>query len=40
MPEGTEREVKERQGQKWPGENGLPNFFMNMKVAPFVFTNR
>ena len=39
MPEGTEREVKERQGPNWPGKNLLPNFPMNMKVAPFVFTN-
>ena len=39
MPEGTEREAKERQGQNWPGNNLLPNFPTKMKVAPFVFTN-
>ena len=39
MPEGTEREKKERQGQKWPGINLLPNFPMEIRVAPFVFTN-
>ena len=39
MPEGTEREAKERQGQNWKGKNLLPNFSMNIKVAPFVFTN-
>ena len=39
MPEGPEREAKERQGQNWPGQNVLPNFPMKMKVAPFVFTN-
>ena len=39
MPEGTEREAKEGQCQNWPGKNVLPNFPMNMKVAPFVFTN-
>ena len=39
MPEGNEREAKERQGQHWPGKNLLPNFTMKMKVAPFVFTN-
>ena len=39
MTEGTEREAKERQGQNWPGKNLLPNFFMKIKVAPFVFTN-
>ena len=32
MPEGTEREAKERQGQNWPGKNLLPNFLMKMKV--------
>ena len=40
MPEVTEREAKERQGQKWPGKNELPNFPMKIKVSPFVFTNR
>ena len=39
MPEGTEREAKERQGQNWSGKNLLPNFSMKIKVAPFVFTN-
>ena len=39
MPEGTEREAKEWQGQNWPGKNLLPNFPMKIKVAPFVFTN-
>ena len=38
MSEGTEREAKERQGQKWPGKIVLPNFPMKIKVAPFVFT--
>ena len=38
MPEGTEREAKERQDQNWPGKNLLPNFPMKMKVAPFVCT--
>ena len=40
MPEGTEREAKERQCQNWHGKNLLPNFLMKIKVAPFVFTNR
>ena len=39
MPEGTEREAKERQGQNWPGKHLSPNFPMKIKVAPFVFTN-
>ena len=39
MPEGTEREAQEKQGQNWPGEHLLPRFPMKMKVAPFVFTN-
>ena len=39
MPEGTEREVKESQGQNWPGKNGLPNFPMKIKAAAFVFSN-
>ena len=39
MPEDTDREAKERQGQNWRGENLLPNFPMKMKVAPFVFSN-
>ena len=39
MPEGTEREAKERQGHKWPGKNLLPNFPMKIKVAPLVFSN-
>ena len=39
MPEGTEREAKERQGQNWPGKNLLPNFPMEIKVALFFFTN-
>ena len=39
MPEGTEGVAKERQGQNWPVKNKLPNFSMNIKVAPFVFTN-
>ena len=39
MPEGTEREAKERQGQKCQGKNLIPNFPMKIKVAPFVFTN-
>ena len=34
MPEGTEREAKERQSQNWPGKNLLPNFPMNIIVAP------
>ena len=38
MPEGTEREAKERQGQNWPGKYLLPNFPMKSEVAPFVFT--
>ena len=36
MPEGTERETKERQGHNWQGKLLLPNFPMNMKMAPFV----
>ena len=36
MPEGTERETKERQGQNWPGKNVLPNFPMKIKVTPFA----
>ena len=39
MPEGTEREAKERQGQNLPGKNLLPNFPLKIIVAPFVFTN-
>ena len=39
MPEGTEREAKERQGQNWPGRNLLSNFSMKIKVAPFILTN-
>ena len=39
MPEGTEREAKESQGQNWPGKNLLLNFPMKIKVAPVVFTN-
>ena len=39
MPEDTEREAKERQGQNWPGKTVLPNFSMKIKVAPFVFTD-
>ena len=37
--EGTEREVKERQGQNWPGKNLLNNFVMKTKGASFVFPN-
>ena len=39
MPEGTEREANERQGQNLPGKILLPNISMKMKVVPFVFTN-
>ena len=39
MPEGTEREAKERQGQHWPGKKLLPNITMKLKVAPFGFTH-
>ena len=39
IPEGTEKEAKERQGQNWPGQNLLPNFSMKIKVASLVFTN-
>ena len=39
MPEGTEKEAKERQDLNRPGKNVLPSFPMKMKVAPFVFTN-
>ena len=39
MPDGTEREAKERQGQNWPGINLLPNFPMKIKLGPFVFPN-
>ena len=39
MPEGTETEAKEIQGQNLPGKNLLPNFLMYIKEAPFVFTN-
>ena len=38
MPEGTERDAKERQGQNWTGKNLLPNYSMTTKVAPSVFT--
>ena len=38
MPEGTEREAKERQGQNSQA-NMFPNFSMKIKVAPFVFTS-
>ena len=38
MPEGTEREAKDRQGENWSSKNLLPNFPMNIKIAPFVFT--
>ena len=38
MPEDTEREAKDRQGQNWPGKNVLPNLSMEIKVAPFVST--
>ena len=40
MPEGTEREEKQKQGQNWRGKNLLPNFPMKIKVAPFIFTNQ
>ena len=40
MPEGTEREGKERLGQNWTGKNLLPNFSLNIKVEPFVLTTR
>ena len=33
------RALKERQVQNWPGKHLLPNFPMQMKVSPFVFTN-
>ena len=39
MPEGTEKEAKEKQGQNWPGTNLLPNFHMKIKSALFGFTN-
>ena len=39
MPDGTEREAKERQDQNWPGKNVLPDFPMKIKIAPFVFTS-
>ena len=39
MPEGTEREAKARHSQNWPGKNVLPNLYMKIKVAPFVFNN-
>ena len=39
MPQVTEREAKESQGQNWPDENLLPKFPIKIKVAPFVFTN-
>ena len=39
MPEGTEIEAKERQGQNWPGKDLLPDVPMKMIVTPFVFTN-
>ena len=38
MPECTEREANEGQGQNWPGKNVLPNFSIMIKVAPVVFT--
>ena len=40
MPEGTEGEAKEMQGQNWLGKNSLPDFRMKMNLAPFVFANR
>ena len=39
MPEGTEREAKDGQGQNWPDKNVLPYFSMKIKLTPFVFTN-
>lgn len=39
MPDGTQREVKGTQGQKWPRKNLLSNFPMMLKVAPFASTN-
>ena len=39
MPEGTESEVKEGQGQNWPRYRLFPNFPLKIKVALFVFTN-
>ena len=39
MPEGTEKEARESQGQNWPGKYVLLNFLMKMKVVQFVFTN-
>ena len=40
MPEGTEREKNERQGQNWTsGKNIFPDFPMKIEIAPFVFTN-
>ena len=35
MPEGTQKEAKEWQGQNGPAKNVLPNFSMKIKVAPF-----
>ena len=39
MPEGTEREAKEWQGQNWPGKTLSTNFYVKIEEAPFVFTN-
>ena len=40
VPEGTEREATERQGQNWPGQNLFSNFPLKIKAAPFVFTDQ
>ena len=39
MPEGTEREAKDKHSQNCTGKNVLPNFPMKTKVAPYAFTN-
>ena len=39
MPESSEREAKERQGQNWPGNNLLTKFPMTIKVSPLIFPN-
>ena len=39
MPEGTEKEAQERQGQNWPAKTLLPNFAVKFNVAPCVFTS-
>ena len=36
MPDGTEREAKERQGQNWPGKFKINDFAKNFCMSPEV----